>query len=65
MTRVLIIGGIAAGMRAAVTARRRQPDLDILILRDFSPFMQQSTTRPTSNVQRHLNSASTFRAFRA
>jgi len=49
MTRVLIFGGIAAGMKAAATARRRQPDLDILILRDFSPFMRQSTTRPTSN----------------
>ena len=49
MTRVLIIGGIAAGMKAAATARRRQPDLDILVLRDFCPFMQQSTTRPTSN----------------
>jgi NADPH-dependent 2,4-dienoyl-CoA reductase/sulfur reductase-like enzyme len=34
MTRVLIIGGIAAGMKAAATARRRQPDLDILVLQD-------------------------------
>ncbi len=34
MTRVLIVGGVAAGMKAAATARRRRPDLDILVLQD-------------------------------
>lgn len=36
MTRVLIIGGVAAGMKAAATARRRRPELDILVLQDES-----------------------------
>jgi NADPH-dependent 2,4-dienoyl-CoA reductase/sulfur reductase-like enzyme len=34
VTRVLIVGGVAAGMKAAATARRRRPDLDILVLQD-------------------------------
>lgn len=34
MSRVLIIGGVAAGMKAAATAKRRRPDLDILVLQD-------------------------------
>lgn len=34
MTRVLIVGGVAAGMKAAATARRRRPELDILVLQD-------------------------------
>lgn len=34
MARVLIIGGIAAGMKAAATAHRRRPELDILVMQD-------------------------------
>lgn len=34
MSRILIIGGIAAGMKAAATAKRRRPELDILVLQD-------------------------------
>ena len=33
--------------------------------KDFSPFMQQFTVHNTFNVQRHLTSARTHRAFRA
>lgn len=34
MGRILIVGGVAAGMKAAATAKRRQPDLDIVVLQD-------------------------------
>src|ERR1700722_19330286 len=34
MKRVLIIGGVAAGMKAAATARRRDPNLEIVVLQD-------------------------------
>ncbi len=34
MSRVLIVGGVAAGMKAAATAKRRRPDLDIVVLQD-------------------------------
>jgi NADPH-dependent 2,4-dienoyl-CoA reductase/sulfur reductase-like enzyme len=34
MKRVLIIGGVAAGMKAAATARRRDPKLEIIVLQD-------------------------------
>jgi CoA-dependent NAD(P)H sulfur oxidoreductase len=34
MSRVLIVGGVAAGMKAAATAKRRRPDLNILVLQD-------------------------------
>jgi NADPH-dependent 2,4-dienoyl-CoA reductase/sulfur reductase-like enzyme len=36
MSRVLIVGGVAGGMKAAATAKRRRPDLDILVLQDES-----------------------------
>ena len=34
MKRILIIGGVAAGMKAAATARRRDPKLEIIVLQD-------------------------------
>jgi CoA-dependent NAD(P)H sulfur oxidoreductase len=34
MKRLLIVGGVAAGMKAAATARRRNPELDIIVLQD-------------------------------
>lgn len=34
MTRVVIIGGVAAGAKAAATARRRDPALDIVVLQE-------------------------------
>ncbi len=34
MKRILIIGGVAAGMKAAATARRRDPRLEIIVLQD-------------------------------
>jgi len=34
MKRLLIVGGVAAGMKAAATARRRNPELEILVLQD-------------------------------
>src|SRR5262245_30469011 len=34
MKRILIVGGVAAGMKAAATARRQNPELDILVLQD-------------------------------
>jgi CoA-dependent NAD(P)H sulfur oxidoreductase len=34
MTRLLIVGGVAAGMKAAATARRQDAGLDIVVLQD-------------------------------
>lgn len=34
MSKVVIIGGVAAGMKAAATAHRRRPDLDIVVLQE-------------------------------
>ncbi len=34
MKRILIVGGVAAGMKAAATARRRDSKLDIIVLQD-------------------------------
>jgi NADPH-dependent 2,4-dienoyl-CoA reductase/sulfur reductase-like enzyme len=34
MKRILVIGGVAAGMKAAATARRRDPKLEIIVLQD-------------------------------
>ena len=34
MKRLLIVGGVAAGMKAAATARRRDPKLEIIVLQD-------------------------------
>lgn len=34
MTRLLIVGGVAAGMKAAATARRHNPQIDIVVLQD-------------------------------
>lgn len=32
MTRLAVVGGNAAGMSAAAVARRRDPELDVLVL---------------------------------
>jgi NADPH-dependent 2,4-dienoyl-CoA reductase/sulfur reductase-like enzyme len=48
MTRILIIGGIAAGMKAAATARRRKPDLDILVLQDEAEVSYSACGLPFS-----------------
>ena len=32
--KVVIIGGVAAGMKAAATAKRRRSDLDVVVLHD-------------------------------
>jgi NADPH-dependent 2,4-dienoyl-CoA reductase/sulfur reductase-like enzyme len=34
MRRLLIVGGVAAGMKAAATARRQNPELDIVVMQD-------------------------------
>ncbi len=34
MTRVVIVGAVAAGAKAAATARRRDPSLEIILLQD-------------------------------
>jgi CoA-dependent NAD(P)H sulfur oxidoreductase len=34
MKRLLIVGGVAAGMKAAATARRQNPELDIVVMQD-------------------------------
>jgi CoA-dependent NAD(P)H sulfur oxidoreductase len=34
MRRLLIVGGVAAGMKAAATARRQNPELDIIVMQD-------------------------------
>ena len=34
MKRILVVGGIAAGMKTAATARRRDPKLEIIVLQD-------------------------------
>lgn len=34
MKRLLIVGGVAAGMKAAATARRHNPEIDIVVLQD-------------------------------
>ena len=34
MKRIVIVGGVAAGSKAAATARRRNPDLEIVIVQD-------------------------------
>src|SRR5262245_29139183 len=36
MSRILIVGGVAAGMKAAMTAKRRRPELHVLVLQDES-----------------------------
>lgn len=48
MSRVLIIGGIAAGMKAAATAKRRRPDLDILVLQDEAEVSYSACGLPYS-----------------
>ncbi|MGD0641590.1 MAG: FAD-dependent oxidoreductase [Roseiarcus sp.] len=48
MTRILIVGGIAAGMKAAATARRRKPDLDILVLQDEAEVSYSACGLPFS-----------------
>ena len=48
MTRILIVGGIAAGMKAAATARRRGPDLDILVLQDEAEVSYSACGLPFS-----------------
>ena len=34
MRRLLIVGGVAAGMKAAATARRQNPELGIIVMQD-------------------------------
>ena len=48
MARVLVIGGIAAGMKAAATARRRRPELDILVLQDEAEVSYSACGMPYS-----------------
>jgi NADPH-dependent 2,4-dienoyl-CoA reductase/sulfur reductase-like enzyme len=48
MSRALIIGGIAAGMKAAATAKRRRPDLDILVLQDEAEVSYSACGMPYS-----------------
>jgi CoA-dependent NAD(P)H sulfur oxidoreductase len=48
MERILIVGGIAAGMKAAATARRRRPDLDIVVLQDEAEVSYSACGLPYS-----------------
>ncbi len=48
MGRVLIVGGVAAGMKAAATARRRNPDLDILVFQDEAEVSYSACGLPYS-----------------
>lgn len=51
MDRILIVGGVAAGMKAAATARRRNPSLDILVMQDEPDVSYSACGMPYSVAQ--------------
>ncbi len=48
MKRIVIVGGVAAGMKAAATAKRRSPELDVVVLQDEAEASYSACGMPFS-----------------